>query len=260
MKIVIIGDPHGNLNLMNKIPIKRANLVLITGDLGDASLMRRLAFGHRPQMSRGRSVNIGSRQLERRAFLQAYNSSVRLIKYLSKRAPVFTIFGNVESSNAETRKMSKRLKVTLPLLQNDLSKMGNVRVINNVVAHCGKLRIGGLEYFMDDNWAKEFAPTRLSVARSETRRVIKTLNRFGPVDILLCHQPPYGVLDKVTARFAPPAWRGKHAGSKSILKYIKDKQPKYVFCGHIHEGKGMQHVGKTEVYNLGCGGYKIIEV
>jgi len=76
----------------------------------------------------------------------------------------------------------------------------------------------------------------------------------------LCHQPPYGVLDKVTARFAPPAWRGKHAGSKSILKYIKAKQPKYVFCGHIHEGKGMQRVGKTEVYNLGCGGYKIIEV
>jgi len=256
MKIVIIGDPHGDLRRIRKIPIKGADLILLTGDLGDAGLMRRLAFSKNLKKKRGSPATA----IEIRAFFQAYESTMKLMKYLSHFAPVFTIFGNVESSNAETRKMSKRLKVTLPLLQNDLSKMGNVRVINNVVAHCGKLRIGGLKYFMDDNWAKEFAPTRLSVARSETRRVIKTLNRFGPVDILLCHQPPYGVLDKVTARFAPPAWRGKHAGSKSILKYIKAKQPKYVFCGHIHEGKGMQRVGKTEVYNLGCGGYKIIEV
>jgi len=58
---------------------------------------------------------------------------------------------------------------------------------------------------------------------------------------------------------APKSWRGKHAGSKVILDYLRKKQPLYSFCGHIHEGEGMKKIGKTEVYNLGVGGYKIVE-
>jgi len=67
------------------------------------------------------------------------------------------------------------------------------------------------------------------------------------------------VLDKVTAKFAPKHWQGKHAGSQAILQYIKSKSPKYVFCGHIHEGQGTAKIGETEVYNLGVGEYKIVE-
>ena len=70
---------------------------------------------------------------------------------------------------------------------------------------------------------------------------------------------PYKILDKVAAKFAPKNWQGKYAGSKTILKYIKNKSPKYVFCGHIHEGKGIKKIGKTQVYNLGSGEYKILE-
>ena len=58
---------------------------------------------------------------------------------------------------------------------------------------------------------------------------------------------------------APKHWRGKHAGSKIILEYIKRKQPRYTFCGHIHEGEGSKMIGKTRVNNLGVCGYKIIE-
>ena len=42
--------------------------------------------------------------------------------------------------------------------------------------------------------------------------------------------------------------------------YIKKYQPQYAFCGHIHEGEGHKKVGKTDVYNLGVCGYKIIEI
>ena len=81
------------------------------------------------------------------------------------------------------------------------------------------------------------------------------------MDILICHQPPYGFLDKVSGKYgAPKKWVGKHAGSKVILNYIKKYQPKYVFCGHIHEGEGKVKIGKTEVYNLGVAGHKIIEL
>ncbi|MFQ5531940.1 MAG: hypothetical protein ACE5ES_04955 [Candidatus Nanoarchaeia archaeon] len=78
----------------------------------------------------------------------------------------------------------------------------------------------------------------------------------------MCHQPPFGYLDKVSGKFgAPKHWRGKHAGSKVILDYIKKHQPKYVFCGHIHEGKGKTKIGKSIVYNVGFNGdYVVIDI
>jgi len=121
-----------------------------------------------------------------------------------------------------------------------------------------------VEYFIDVSWIREFRPSdykdNLNGARKETKKVRRILSRFNGFDILVCHQPPYGILDKVTAKFAPRHWQGKHAGSKAILDYIKKEQPKYVFCGHIHEGKGYKKVGNSEVYNLGVCGYKIVEI
>ena len=84
---------------------------------------------------------------------------------------------------------------------------------------------------------------------------------FSNIDILLCHQPPYKILDTVGFKEAPKSWLGKHAGSKVILDYVKKKQPKLVLCGHIHEAKGMKKIGKTKVYNLGCSGsYQVIDI
>ena len=44
MKILAIGDPHGNLDRVKEIPIKGVDLILLTGDLGSANLMRKMAF------------------------------------------------------------------------------------------------------------------------------------------------------------------------------------------------------------------------
>ncbi len=138
-----------------------------------------------------------------------------------------------------------------------MNALPNVRVINNRIVNFGGIRIGGLEYFVDENWAREFMPdshSRLVQGKKETEKAKRVLQWFGHLDILVCHQPPYGTLDKVTAKFAPEHWQGKHAGSKAILQYIKSKSPKYVFCGHIHEGEGMKKISETEIYNLGVGG------
>lgn len=196
--------------------------------------------------------------------MEAYYSTVDIVTYLSKIAPVYTIFGNVESSNKDTREESRKIGLKLPFLYDSLKKMHNVRVINNVVANFEGIRIGGLEYFMDTSWVREFKPSdfadNLKEAKKESEKAQNILRNFGYVDILISHQPPYGVLDKVTSKNAPKTWQGKHAGSKVILDYLKRKQPHYVFCGHIHESEGMKKLGRTEVYNLGVVGYKIIEI
>ncbi len=62
--------------------------------------------------------------------------------------------------------------------------------------------------------------------------------------ILVSHTPPKNT--KLDAAFI-----GEHVGSSSVRKYIEDKQPDIVFCGHIHEARGIDHVGNTIVVNPG---------
>lgn len=196
--------------------------------------------------------------------MEAYNSSVAILRHLSKFAPVYLIYGNVESNDAETRRYSKELGLYLPSLDKTCKKMKNVYIVNNKIANVRDARIGGLEYFTDICWVKIFKPKDYEEAflnaSKQTLKANKVLTRFGNVDILVCHQPPFGYLDKVTAKFAPKHWQGKRAGSKLILNYIIRRKPKYVFCGHIHEGQGKAKIGKSEVYNLGVCGWKVVEL
>jgi Icc-related predicted phosphoesterase len=265
VRILAIGDPHGALDKVKKIPTKGIDLILLTGDLGSANLARKMAFENIERKRKGLEEKEFSSNQRKRAFMEAYNSSMKVVRYLSKKSPVYTIYGNIESRNPETRRHAKDLGLELPFLTNDLQALGNVRVINNRIANFRGIRIGGLDYFVDTNWVQDFKPSeykeRLASAKKQTDKARGILKRFNNLDILVCHQPPYGILDRVSGAWgAPKHWRGKNAGSKVILDYIKRKSPKYVFCGHIHEGEGSKKVGKTEVYNLGVCGYKVIEL
>jgi len=189
------------------------------------------------------------------------------LKILSKFAPTYSILGNVGGEmlkDAEVKKDERKFKIKLPYLRKSISKLDNFHVTKNVIRNFDNLRIGFLEYFVDTNWVQEFKPSeynkRLKKAKKETVKAKRILNNFKSLDILVCHQPPYGYLDKIVNPSAPKHWDGKHAGSKVILDYIKKYQPKYVFCGHIHEGEGKVRIGKTEIYNLGVAGHKIINL
>ncbi|MEM2146420.1 MAG: metallophosphoesterase, partial [Candidatus Jordarchaeaceae archaeon] len=85
-------------------------------------------------------------------------------------------------------------------------------------------------------------------------KVMETLNQshrnflVGKWVVLVSHSPPRDTrLDKTSF--------GLHVGSLSIRKYIEEKQPSAVFCGHIHEAKGKDKIGKTEIINPGPARY-----
>ena len=62
--------------------------------------------------------------------------------------------------------------------------------------------------------------------------------------IIISHSPPYGTrLDKTRLRL--------HAGSLSIRRFIEEKKPLLVFCGHIHEARGEDRMGDTIIVNVG---------
>jgi Icc-related predicted phosphoesterase len=67
--------------------------------------------------------------------------------------------------------------------------------------------------------------------------------------ISICHAPPFGTsLDRITNL--------KHAGSRAVRDFLRREQPRYFFCGHIHEAAGAQDkLGGTSAMNVGKKGY-----
>lgn len=238
----MIGDPHGSLP--KDLP-KDVDLILLNGDLGKSDLAKEIYF------NKSKDELTASKKEEAVAHKEIYDSSIRLLKELSSGPEVYTIMGNVSSCWTKLLRRIKRIK--------------KVHVVKNNVRRFGNLRVGFLEYFVDNSWIKEFGMKDEGKRKDGKRQTVKArrvLKRFGRnLDILICHQPPLGVLDKVgTGDGAPKEWKGKHAGSKVVLDYIKKYQPRYCICGHIHEGKGVKKIGKTTVINLGLRGFKVLEL
>lgn len=264
MKIAAIGDPHGNLEKTRKIPLSNTDLILLTGDLGQTDVLRKQALQYLSIPKPGPQEKKSHAEGFRQAFLKAHETALKVAVYLSAYCPLFIVRGNADLSNYDTRKFSRTFGIELPFLYHDLRAIRGVRLIDNRVADFYGLRIGGIKYFTDICWAEEFELIGIDKirrrARQDTEKIRKVLERFGRVDILLTHVPPYGVLDRVDSASIPPPWIGRHAGTKTVLNYIQKLQPRYAFCGHIHESAGFEKLGRTEVYNLGMGGYKIIEL
>jgi hypothetical protein len=62
--------------------------------------------------------------------------------------------------------------------------------------------------------------------------------------VIVSHVPPKDT--KVDVAFI-----GGHAGSRNFSRFIIDTKPVAVFCGHIHEGRGIDHIGNTVIVNPG---------
>ena len=74
--------------------------------------------------------------------------------------------------------------------------------------------------------------------------------------IFIPHAPPFDTkLDKIFA--------GAHVGSTAVRAFIDHYQPDVVVCGHIHEARGKDSIGKTQIVNCGPAGkgyYAVIEL
>lgn len=74
--------------------------------------------------------------------------------------------------------------------------------------------------------------------------------------VVLSHPPP-------RAQRIDYTQRGHNVGSTALREFIDRVQPDLVVCGHIHEGRGVEQLGRTLVVNCGAaaaGSYAIIEL
>ncbi len=71
------------------------------------------------------------------------------------------------------------------------------------------------------------------------------------IKIMVPHAPP----KDTTVDLVPS---GMHVGSQSVRDFIEKNNPDICICGHIHEGRGEDRIGKTKIVNAGMfkdGGY-----
>jgi Icc-related predicted phosphoesterase len=80
--------------------------------------------------------------------------------------------------------------------------------------------------------------------------------RTCPVKVFCPHAPPKGTAcDRLRS--------GEHVGSVAIRDFVEREQPDVVLCGHVHEARGMDELGKSRVVNPGpaaAGHYALVAI
>jgi Icc-related predicted phosphoesterase len=74
--------------------------------------------------------------------------------------------------------------------------------------------------------------------------------------VVLSHPPPHGGNLDCTSS-------SRHVGSRALRSFIDQVQPELVVCGHIHEARGLERLGRTTVVNCGpaaAGYYALAEL
>jgi Icc-related predicted phosphoesterase len=143
----------------------------------------------------------------------------RIIEAASKRkTPVFAVGGNMD----------------LPELHDWLERTG-------VGVHASGREFNG--YKIVGIGGSNPTPFNTPVEYSEEQ-----IYKFGAglIDsrtIFMPHAPPLNTCADLTSS-------GAHVGSKAVRQLIEESQPAVAFCGHIHEAKGEQLMGRTKLVKL----------
>ncbi len=104
----------------------------------------------------------------------------------------------------------------------------------------GKLKVVGFQYVLPTPWN-----TNNELPENELAKKLGSIeDQVGRKTILITHGPPKGILDRVA--------NGLCAGSESIYKLVKEKQPIFHIFGHIHEAFGKTKIDSTVCCNASC--------
>lgn len=121
------------------------------------------------------------------------------------------------------------------LIKRGVSLEGRRMIIDGV----GFIGVGG-SLPCPGKTPNEISEKQFATALAETAERLPP----GMPTVLVSHQPPHNTKTDVVAG-------GKHVGSKSVRKFIRDTQPLLCFTGHIHEGVAIDTIGRCQVINPG---------
>lgn len=147
-----------------------------------------------------------------------------------KNLPVFAIPGNCDP----------------PEIFNYFPRAGMINMHKNTYDF-SEFRLVGLG-------GADYAFINLGIGYTDDAAYSFLVSRLDSNSVLMLHQPPYGILDRV---------HEKHAGNRGIRKAVDEKKPFIVMSGHIHEERGVFENDYTLFFNPGPakeGYYAILEI
>ena len=87
--------------------------------------------------------------------------------------------------------------------------------------------------------------TQIEFEEEEICQMVRgALNDFRGRLAVVSHSPPANTLTDLTSL-------GLHAGSRALRAFIEEYKPLTVLHGHIHEARGLDHLGETLIVNPG---------
>ena len=113
-----------------------------------------------------------------------------------------------------------------------------MRVLHGTGVDVNRLRVFGMGYGVP---VTPFGDWSCDLSEDQAAEM---LGACETADILVLHSPPKGVADVTSG--------GQSVGSTAIFEAIERIQPRFAFCGHIHDSWGHTgQIGDTQVVNLG---------
>ena len=245
MKILALGDYHGQFSNKLLTQAKKSDLVISLGDYFPGYHAENFVIERAEEVLK---LILG--QIDE-SFLKKEISSVREIfkKLNSLNCPVVTTYGNYDKSGSEDTSdiegegedvFSKILKDYPKIKRADYKA---VKIKDLVIIGCYGSSFPGRPESKKYKESKD----KLSKLFEEYSKE----NSEGKV-IFISHNVPYNTkLDKINDPKADPEVFGKHYGSKLVREIIEKYKPSLHIAGHMHENQGFVKLGKTICVDAG---------
>lgn len=236
MKVAFFGDIHGQVyHLLATVVAwqKRAgttlDLVIQVGDFGAERL---------DKMTKNIDVFLrypanNPAQFDFLRVLYAQNQLATLLREVRHQIqqPIYFLRGDHDEIEWLRQLSQETQNKTVPVDSFDLFHY----VPDGTILECGGMKFacfGGVEHPGRGKEGSEHDPASLA-ALLETKR--------GEVDVLITHEPPYGV---------STGFYGQIQGSSCVSKLIEALQPHYHLAGHLHTMIGPKQYGQTTYFGL----------
>lgn len=263
MKILVFGDFQGLFpqKLKNRIKKEEFDLIVGVGDYAGIRDFKPFLHDMFKRIKNNRQVISGEeffgekkyKALEKKD-IEAGKKILNEINLIGK--PAILISGNTDNDFYNYPFENNNIKI-----KKGISRfLRNLHNIKNITYSKTKFKgelFFGFGGYMEPvvNFEKSDFNNRERLARRKKRNERSRKNLFSRLKkvrsdfIMILHYPPYGVFDIIKEK--GNASHGKSAGVKIFTEAIKKYKPKLVFCGHMHEYRGMKKLHGVPVINPG---------
>jgi len=187
--------------------------------------------------------------------------------------------GSIEASKRAALK-AKNIGADVVVVCGDITHLGSIRDAEKVLSPLTALKLPVL--YVPGNCDPPSLVEREIEGAQRIHGMCKTIGNLpfigvGSVPLDRVHPSPFEVSDEeifaalnqgikqckssrsvIVVAHSPPvntkldiAYFGGHVGSLSLRQFVEQNRPSVVFCGHIHEARGIDYIGDTVVANTG---------